>query len=57
MLAEAAGIEDAGSLADAVAQADLILSILPPNHAVAQAEAVAAAMTALDVDNPEIAAV
>ena len=45
-LAEAAGIRDAGSLAALVAEADLILSILPPDAAVAQAGAVAAAMTA-----------
>ena len=44
-LAKAAGIEDAGDLAGAVAQADVILSILPPNHAVRQAQAVAEAMT------------
>jgi len=43
-LAEAAGLRDAGTLADAVRGADLILSILPPSSAVAQAEAVAAAM-------------
>lgn len=43
-LAREAGIRDAGEIADAVAHADLILSILPPNHAVAQAEAVAEAM-------------
>ena len=43
-LAEAAGLRDAGSIANAVAGADLILSILPPDSAVKQAEAVAAAM-------------
>ncbi len=43
-LARTAGIRDAGTLGDAVAAADLILSILPPNHAIAQAQAVAAAM-------------
>jgi 3-hydroxyisobutyrate dehydrogenase-like beta-hydroxyacid dehydrogenase len=45
-LAEAAGMRDAGSLEALVAGAGLILSILPPNAAVAQARAVAAAMTA-----------
>ena len=48
-LARTAGIVDAGELADAVAAADLVLSILPPDHAVAQAEAVAAAMQARGV--------
>jgi len=43
-LAEAAGIEDLGSVTDAVAAADLVLSILPPDRAVALAEEVAAAM-------------
>ena len=45
-LAEAAGIRDTGSLEALVAETDLILSILPPDAAVAQAGAVAAAMTA-----------
>jgi len=45
-LAEAAGMRDAGSLEALVAGADLILSILPPTAAVAQARAVAAAMNA-----------
>jgi len=44
-LAEAAGMRDAGSLEALVAEADLILSILPPDAAVTQASAVAAAMT------------
>jgi 3-hydroxyisobutyrate dehydrogenase-like beta-hydroxyacid dehydrogenase len=35
-----AGIEDAGSLADAVQMADLVLSILPPGRALELAEAV-----------------
>lgn len=43
-LAGRAGIEDAGSIAVCVIEADLILSILPPDRAVAQAEAVANAM-------------
>ena len=45
-LAAAAGMRDAGSLEALVAEADLILSILPPEAAVAQAGAVAAAMEA-----------
>ena len=45
MLSERAGISDRGSIQEAVADADLILSILPPDRAVAQAEAVAEAMT------------
>jgi 3-hydroxyisobutyrate dehydrogenase-like beta-hydroxyacid dehydrogenase len=45
-LAAAAGLRDAGCLEDTVRAADLILSILPPAQAVAQANAVAAAMTA-----------
>ena len=44
MLSERAGITDRGSIQEAVADADLILSILPPDRAVAQAEAVAEAM-------------
>ena len=43
-LAARAGIEDTGTVEMTVDQADLILSILPPDRAVAQAEAVAAAM-------------
>jgi 3-hydroxyisobutyrate dehydrogenase-like beta-hydroxyacid dehydrogenase len=43
-LATAAGIRDTGSLAALVGEADLILSILPPDAAVAQAGVVAAAM-------------
>ena len=46
MLAERAGIEDAGSLQNCVAKAELILSILPPDRAIAQATAVAEAMRA-----------
>ncbi|HUS56091.1 MAG TPA: DUF1932 domain-containing protein [Thermohalobaculum sp.] len=45
-LAEAARMRDAGSLEALVAEADMILSILPPDAAIAQATAVAAAMTA-----------
>ncbi|HSF94032.1 MAG TPA: DUF1932 domain-containing protein [Thermohalobaculum sp.] len=45
-LAAAAGLRDAGSLEDTVRAAELILSILPPSQAIAQAEAVAAAMAA-----------
>lgn len=45
-LAQAAGLQDDGSIASVVEAADLILSILPPASALAQAEAVAAAMTA-----------
>lgn len=46
-LAARAGLEDLGSL-DAVArEADLILSILPPESALAQAQAVAAAMASV----------
>jgi 3-hydroxyisobutyrate dehydrogenase-like beta-hydroxyacid dehydrogenase len=45
-LAAAAGMRDAGRLQDTVVAADLVLSILPPAQAVAQAEAVAAAMAA-----------
>ena len=42
--ARAAGFEDSGSLADAVAAADIVLSILPPEFAMPQAEATATAM-------------
>ena len=45
-LAEAAGMRDTGSLEALVAEADLILSILPPDAAIGQAGAVAGAMTA-----------
>ncbi len=45
-LAEAAGMRDADSLEALVAEAGLILSILPPAAAVAQAGAAAAAMAA-----------
>jgi len=45
-LAAAAGMRDAGSLEAVVGEADLILSILPPDSALAQAQAVAAAMGA-----------
>jgi 3-hydroxyisobutyrate dehydrogenase-like beta-hydroxyacid dehydrogenase len=45
-LAEAAGLRDVGSLEAVVRGADLILSILPPDAAMAQAGAVAAAMAA-----------
>ena len=44
--ARAAGFRDAGSLGDVVAGADIVLSIMPPGLAAAQAEAAAAAMTA-----------
>jgi len=43
-LADAANIRDVGDLDEVVIQADLILSILPPASAMAQAEAVATAM-------------
>jgi len=42
--ARAAGFQDGGSLADIVAAADMVLSIMPPEFALAQAEATAAAM-------------
>ncbi|MEM7422936.1 MAG: DUF1932 domain-containing protein [Pseudomonadota bacterium] len=48
-LAERAGIEDGGTLPDVVGAADVILSILPPDQAVAQAEAVAAAIRGSDL--------
>ncbi len=44
-LAQQAGIQDVGTLAALVAEADLLLSILVPDQAVAAAEAVAQAMT------------
>lgn len=40
----AAGFQDGGSLADVIASADIVLSILPPASGLAQAEAAAAAM-------------
>lgn len=40
----ASGFQDGGTLADVVAAADIVLSILPPASALPQAEAVAAAM-------------
>ncbi len=40
----AAGFRDGGPLAEVVGAADLVLSILPPEHALGLAEAVAAAM-------------
>lgn len=46
LLADRVGLRDLPDLAAVVRQADLILSILPPARAVAQAEAVAAAMQA-----------
>jgi len=42
--AMASGFQDGGSLADVIAAADIVLSILPPASAEAQAEAVAAVM-------------
>ena len=45
-LAETAGLEDTENLEILVTQADLVLSILPPGRALAQAEAVAEAMKA-----------
>jgi len=47
-LAEAAGIRDAGSLERLAREAGLVLSILPPDAALAQARAVAAAIRAAD---------
>jgi len=46
-LAEAAGIRDVGTLRDAVAEAGLILSIVPPDRAVGQARDTATAMAEL----------
>ncbi|NNF79733.1 MAG: NAD(P)-dependent oxidoreductase [Rhizobiales bacterium] len=43
-LAKAAGLLDVGSTSDAVSEADLILSILPPSSAISQAQQVAEAM-------------
>ena len=45
-LAEKAGLENFPSLGDLVKSVDLILSILPPEHALSQAQDVAAAMRA-----------
>jgi 3-hydroxyisobutyrate dehydrogenase-like beta-hydroxyacid dehydrogenase len=42
--ATASGFQDGGSLFDVIAAADIVLSILPPASATAQAEAVASAM-------------
>jgi 3-hydroxyisobutyrate dehydrogenase-like beta-hydroxyacid dehydrogenase len=42
--AEAAGVRDAGTLEALLAEADIVLSILPPERAQAMAETVAAAM-------------
>ena len=46
MLADKAGLTDAGSIEAAIDGADLVMSILPPDRAVAQAERIAAAMQA-----------
>ena len=51
-LAERAGIRDLGSIDALVAEADLVLSIMPPAAAVAAAQEVAAAMTAAKVAPP-----
>jgi len=48
-LAEQGGLEDAGNLGQTIAQADLVLSIMPPGAAVDFAEAAAAAMAAANV--------
>ena len=40
----AAGFQDGGSLADVIAAADIVLSIMPPEYALPQATAAAAAM-------------
>lgn len=45
-LAAAADMRDVGSIADAVSEADLVLSIIPPGSAVDQAKVVADAMAA-----------
>ena len=42
--AHTSGIQDGGSLKDIVAAADIVLSILPPEHALAQAKAAANSM-------------
>ena len=54
-LAETAQLEDLGSLEAVVRQADLILSILPPESAQDQAKAVAAAMIAAACRPPYVA--
>ena len=51
-LAERAGIRDLGSIGALVAEADLVLSIMPPAAAVVAAQEVAAAMTAAGVAPP-----
>ena len=51
-LAAGAGIRDSGSIGALVAEADLVLSIMPPAAAVAAAQEVAAAMTAAAVVPP-----
>ena len=51
-LAALAGIRDLGSVDALVAEADLVLSIMPPAAAVAAAEEVAAAMNAAGVTPP-----
>jgi len=51
-LAKEADIEDLGSLKEVARQADLVLSILPPEMAVEQATAVANAMIATDCRPP-----
>lgn len=51
-LAAKAGIEDVGSFEAVARQADLVLSILPPESAVAQARAMADAMVAADSRPP-----
>lgn len=43
-LAQSAGLRDAGSVDDAVRRAEIVLSILPPDRALAQARAAAEAM-------------
>jgi len=47
-LAEAAGLRDVGTLPELVTQSDMILSILPPASAIAQAESVVAALRETD---------
>ncbi|MEM9100589.1 MAG: DUF1932 domain-containing protein [Pseudomonadota bacterium] len=53
-LAKRAGMEDVGGIEDAVAEADLMLSILPPDRAVPQAESVAAAIKATGKTPPYV---
>ena len=48
----ACGFRDGGSLIDMVAAADIILSIIPPEHAPAQARAIAAAMMEIGATPP-----